>query len=307
MACAFLFSGQGAQAPGMGADLLDVVEVGETVALASEVLGYDVADLLRNAPAERLNDTLYAQPATCVLSVGIARALMARGVAPQAVLGFSLGQVSALAVSGMLTDAETFALVAKRAELMAQAAKEHPGVMSALLKATPEEVKRVCDEEACRQVLVAANFNSPGQIVISGEVGAVERAEEAWAAAGKRFARLATSGAFHSPLMQKAAEGLDAYLSGVTFKEPAIPVICNTDACEMDAESARARLVAHLTHPVLFQQSVEKLSGEGIDCFAEVGFGGVLSNLVKRIERSAARPCVQDRESFDAFVCANAS
>lgn len=291
----------------MGADLLDVAEVGETVALASEVLGYDVADLLRNAPAEKLNDTLYAQPATCVLSVGIARALMARGVAPQAVLGFSLGQVSALAVSGMLTDAETFALVAKRAELMARSAKDRPGVMSALLKATPEEVERICDEAACGQVLVAANFNSPGQIVISGEVEAVERAEEAWAAAGKRFARLATSGAFHSPLMHKAAEGLDAYLSGVTFKEPVIPVICNTDACEMDAESARARLVAHLTHPVLFQQSVEKLSGQGIDCFAEVGFGGVLSNLVKRIERGACRPCVQDRESFDAFVGANAS
>ncbi len=307
MACAFLFSGQGAQAPGMGADLLDVPEVAATVATASDVLGYDVADLLRNAPAEKLNDTLYAQPAMCVLSVGIARALVAKGVVPQAVLGFSLGQISALAVSGMLSDAETFALVAKRASLMAEAAKARPGVMSALLKATPEEVEHICNEAAAGQVLVAANFNSPGQIVISGEVEAVERAEAAWADGGKRFARLATSGAFHSPLMREAADGLDAYLSGVTFNEPTIPVICNTDARPMDAASARARLVAHLTHPVLFQQSVEKLAGAGIDCFAEVGFGGVLSNLVKRIDRSAARPCVQDRESFDAFVGANAS
>lgn len=307
MACAFLFSGQGAQAPGMGADLLDVAEVADAVACASDVLGYNVADLLQNAPAEKLNDTRFAQPAMCVLSVGIARALMARGVIPAAVLGFSLGQVGALAVSGMLTDEETFAFVAKRSELMAEAAHAHPGVMSALLKADPEEVERLCEEASAGQVLVAANFNSPGQIVISGEVAAVERAEAAWADSGKRFARLATSGAFHSPLMREAAEGLDAYLAGVTFNEPAIPVICNTNACPMDAESARARLVAHLTSPVLFQQSVERLSGEGIDCFAEVGFGGVLSNLVKRIDRAAARPCIQDRESFDAFVCANAS
>ncbi len=307
MTCAFLFSGQGAQKPGMGSDLLDVPEVAAAVACASDVLGYDVADLLRNAPAEKINDTLFAQPAMCVLSVGIARALVARGVQPQAVLGFSLGQISALAISGMLSDADTFALVAKRAELMAEAASAHPGVMSALLKATPEEVEKLCAEVADGQVLVAANYNSPGQIVISGEVAAVERAEAAWSASGKRVARLATSGAFHSPLMQQAADGLDAYLSGVTFNEPSIPVICNTDACEMDAASARARLVEHLTHPVRFQQSVERLREQGVDCFVEVGFGGVLSNLVKRICRDCERPCVQDRESFDAFASANAS
>ncbi len=307
MACAFLFSGQGAQKPGMGADLLDIPEVDATVACASDVLGYDVADLLRNAPAEKINDTLYAQPAMCVLSVGIARALMARGVAPQAVLGFSLGQISALAISGMLSDEDTFALVAKRAQLMAEAASARPGVMSALLKATPEEVEKLCAEAACGQVLVAANFNSPGQIVISGELAAIERAEAAWSAAGKRVARLATSGAFHSPLMQQAADGLAAYLFGVEFADPAIPLICNTDACEMDAASARERLTQHLTHPVRFQQSVERLREQGIDCFAEVGFGGVLSNLVKRICRDCERPCVQDKESFTALVGANAS
>ena len=298
----FMFSGQGAQKPGMGADLMDVPEVAQTVACASDVLGYDVADLMVNAPDEKLNDTRFAQPAMCVLSVGVARALMARGVQPSAVLGFSLGQVSALAVSGMLSDEETFAFVAQRARAMAQAAHEHPGVMSAFLKADEQSVAQVCVECAEGQVLVAANYNGPGQIVVSGEVQAVERAEAAWSAAGKRFSRLATSGAFHSPLMQDAADQLDAYLANVHFAEPTVPLMCNTDAKPLSAADAREHLVRHLTHPVYFQQSVEALAAQGAQTFVEVGFGGVLSNLVKRIDRAAERPCVQDRASLESFL-----
>ena len=226
----FMFSGQGAQKPGMGESLFGVPEVKAVLDCASDVLGYDVADLMVNAPAEKLNDTRYAQPATCALSVGIASALQARGVQPQAVLGFSLGQVSALAVSGMLTYEETFSFVAERARLMAQAAAERPGVMSALLKADEESVALLCKDCAQGQVLVPANFNCPGQIVVSGELAAVERAEAAWGAAGKRYARLATSGAFHSPLMQSAADELDVYLAKVEFKQPSVPLICNVDA-----------------------------------------------------------------------------
>lgn len=298
----FMFSGQGAQKPGMGESLFCVPEVKAVLDCASDVLGYDVAALMASAPAEKLNDTRYAQPATCALSVGIASALQARGVQPQAVLGFSLGQVSALAVSGMLTYEETFSFVAERARLMAQAAAERPGVMSALLKADGESVEQLCEECAQGQVLVPANFNCPGQIVISGELAAVERAEAAWEAAGKRYARLATSGAFHSPLMQSAADELDAYLVEVDFKQPSVPLICNTDAQPLSAETARRHLVDHLTHPVRFEQSVQALVDQGAAVFAEVGFGGVLSNLVKRIDRKAARPCIQDAASFDAFV-----
>lgn len=286
----------------MGATLLSVPEVADVLACASDVLGYDVADLMCNAPADKLNDTRFAQPAMCALSIGIARALMARGVQPQAVLGFSLGQVSALAVSGMLSDEATFGFVAERASLMAEAAQEHPGVMSALLKADEQSVAELCETCAQGQVLVAANFNAPGQIVVSGEVAAVERAETAWAAAGKRFSRLATSGAFHSPLMQSAADGLDAYLAGVNFAEPTVPLICNTDARPLRAADAREHLVRHLTHPVLFSQSVESLIAQGQGAFVEVGFGGVLANLVKRIDRNAERACVQDAESFESFV-----
>ena len=151
-------------------------------------------------------------------------------------------------------------------------------------------------------MLVPANYNSPGQIVISGTPDAVARAEEAWAAEGKRFARLATSGAFHSPLMADAAEKLAEYLAGVEFSEPAIPLVCNVDASPLSAACAREHLAEHLTHPVRFQQSVEALEEQGHTTFWEVGFGGVLENLVKRIDRKASRACVQDLASFDAAL-----
>lgn len=298
----FLFSGQGSQKPGMGADLMGIPEVAESFACASDVLGYDVARLIATASPEKLNDTRFAQPALCVLSVGIARALMARGVRPRAVLGFSLGQVSALAVSGMLSEEDTYRFVAKRAELMAAASAAHAGAMSALLKADEESVRAVCEQCAQGDVLVPANFNSPGQIVVSGAPEAVARAEEAWAASGKRFARLSTSGAFHSPLMQEAALGLAEYLEGVEFREASVPLVCNVDAAPLSAADAREHLVAHLTHPVRFQQSVEALASQGATAFWEVGFGGVLENLVKRIDRSLERRCVQDAASFDAAL-----
>ncbi|OUO90467.1 malonyl CoA-ACP transacylase [Gordonibacter sp. An230] len=301
----FLCSGQGSQKPGMGADLVDVPEVAEVFACASDVLGFDMVDLVLRAEPEVLDDTRNAQPAICVLSVAVARALEARGVEPAAVLGFSLGQVSALAVSGMLSDEATFAFVKERSRLMAEAAAEHPGAMSALLKAGEEDVAALCDECAQGEVLVPANYNCPGQIVVSGAPAAVERAEAAWASDGKRFSRLATSGAFHSPLMSTAAEGMAAYLADVEFAEPRIPLVCNVTAEPLSAVEARESLVRHLTSPVRFQQSVEALVAAGADTFIETGFGGVLANLVKRIDKSVARSCVQDRASLEACVAAH--
>lgn len=298
----YLFSGQGAQKPGMLGDLADVPEVASALAAASEACGIDLAYAMEHAAPEELNDTRTAQPAMCALSVGLARALEARGARPAAVLGFSLGQISALAVSGMLSDEDAFALVAVRARYMAEAAEAHPGCMSALLKADDASVRALCEECAEGDVLVPANYNAPGQIVVSGTPAAVARAEEAWASAGKRARRLATSGAFHSPLMADAAEKLDAYLEHVSFFEPRVPLICNVDARPLTAADARTRLVQHLTHPVRFQQSVEALVAQGADEFAEVGFGGVLVNLVKRIAKDARRVCIQDRASLEAFA-----
>lgn len=295
-------SGQGSQKPGMGADLLDIPEVAHTFACASEVLGRDVAALVREADAEELNDTRNAQIAISALSIGTGWALMARDVVPDALLGFSLGQISAMVLGGMLAEEDAFALIAQRARLMGEAADANPGVMSAFLKITPEQAEELAATCAQGEVLVPANMNGGGQIVMAGTPAAVARAEEAWASQKGRSSRLATSGAFHSPLMASAAEPFGAYLEGVAFRESAVPVIGNVHAAPLTAAGARDELVAHLTSPVQFETSVQKLQAAGAHQFTEVGFGGVLANLIKRIDRSAPRACVQDRPSFEAFV-----
>ncbi|MEE0705546.1 MAG: ACP S-malonyltransferase, partial [Adlercreutzia sp.] len=271
-------------------------------ACASEVLGRDVAALVREADAEELNDTRNAQIAISALSIGTGWALMARDMVPDALLGFSLGQISAMVLGGMLAEEDAFALIAERARLMGEAADANPGVMSAFLKITPEQAEELADTCAQGDVLVPANMNGGGQIVMAGTPAAVARAEEAWAAQKGRSSRLATSGAFHSPLMASAAEPFGAYLEGVEFRESAVPVIGNVHAAPLTAAGARDELVAHLTSPVQFETSVQKLQAAGARQFTEVGFGGVLANLIKRIDRSAPRACVQDRPSFEAFV-----
>lgn len=301
----FMASGQGSQKPGMGADMLDVPEVATTFECASDVLDRDVAALVRDASPEELNDTRNAQIAISALSIGMGWALMARGVVPDALLGFSLGQISAMVLGDMLAEEAAFALIAERSRLMGEAADANPGVMSALLKMTLPEAEELCAACAEGEVLVPANLNGGGQIVIAGTPAAVARAEEAWAARKGRFSRLATSGGFHSPLMASAAEPFAAYLAGVDFRESAVPVIGNVQAAPLTADGARAELVAHLTSPVQFEASVQKLAAAGAQMFAEVGFGGVLANLVKRIDRAAPRAAIQDRASFDAFVAEN--
>lgn len=298
----FMASGQGSQKPGMGADMLDVPEVADVFLCASDVLGRDVAALVRDASPEELADTRNAQIAIAALSIGMGRALEARGIVPDALLGFSLGQISAMALGGMLDDAATFALIAERSRLMGEAADANPGVMSAFLKITLPEAEALCAQCAEGEVLVPANLNGGGQVVVAGTPAAVARAEEAWAASKGRCSRLATSGAFHSPLMAQAKEPFAAYLAKVEFREPAVPVIGNVHAAPLTADGARDELVAHLVSPVQFEASVAKLQDAGAKMFAEVGFGGVLANLVKRIDRGAFRVALQDRPSFDAFV-----
>ncbi len=300
----YMASGQGSQKPGMGQSLLEVPEVKETFECASDILGRDIAALVCTEGDEAvaaLNETRNAQAAIATLSIGIGKALQAQGFTPDALLGFSLGQISALALASMMSTEDAFRLIDRRSELMDEAAKAHPGAMSALLKADPESVEAVCEQCAQGEVLVAANFNAPGQIVISGTPDAVARAEEAWKEQGKISSRLATQGGFHSPLMESACEPFRAFLETIDFSDPSIPLLCNTDGALVDAASIRQRLVDHLTHPVLFTQSVETLKDAGATVFVETGFGGVLSNLVKRIDRSATRFCVQDKESLDSY------
>lgn len=300
----FMASGQGSQKPGMGLSLLDMPEVARSFECASDVLGRDIAALVASddaAAAERLNETRNAQAAIAALSIGIGRALEARSIVPDALLGFSLGQISALALGGMVSDEEAFRIIGERSAAMDEAARRNPGAMSALLKADPESVAALCRDCAEGEVLAPANFNCPGQIVIAGTPATIERAEEAWKQQGGRASRLATQGAFHSPLMEEAREPFLAYLETIDFNEPAIPILCNTDGNPIDSATVRQRLADHLTHPVLFEQSVRSLADAGARTFAEIGYGGVLAGLVRRIDKELDRPCLQDRDSFEGF------
>lgn len=300
----WLCSGQGAQKPGMGADLLDIPEVAEVFETMSEGLELDLVNLATKGTAEGVNDTEAAQALTMAVSVGLGRALRARGFAPDAIIGFSLGQISALVLADVLSLEDATALLKVRSKAMAQACAAHLGGMVALMGATLEDAEALCAEAAEGDVLVCANHNAPGQIVISGDNDALERAQTAWKEAGKKSVRLATSGGFHSPLMADAAQEVEKFCGILEFSEPSVTLICNTDAKPFVSAQAAQRLGLHVRSGVMFEQSVRSLLDDGETDFVEVGFGGVLTNLVKRIDRSANRVCVGNREAFDEFIAA---
>lgn len=299
---AFLLSGQGSQRPGMGATLFGMPEIDEVFCEASDMCGFDVAAACLDETGASLADTAVSQPALCALSVAQVRALVKRGIKPDYVAGFSLGQIGALAASGMLDAKTAFSLVRDRSRAMAEACRLRPGSMCALMGGTEQEVFEVCSSCAEGDVLVPANFNAPGQIVVSGDATAVARAKEAWSGPGRRSAMLATVGAFHSPLMRPAAEVFAARLENVVFDEAKIPLVCNVDARPLLADDAAAHLVAHLTSPVLFSQSVTWLVEQGVDTFVECGTGGVLAGLVRRVDKGTVRMRIESREDLEAVA-----
>lgn len=297
----YMFSGQGSQKIGMGADLKNEPCAQEVFECASDIFGFDIQTMMSEGLQETLNDTRYAQAAIVSLSLALLRMLEKREVEPSAVMGFSLGQVSALYASGMLSLEDTLSFACFRSQAMAQAAENNAGAMCALLGADEDAAQQLCIEASQGEVLLAANFNCPGQIVISGTVDAIARAQQAWSEQKKRSALLATSGAFHSPLMQEAADEVLEYLYKVSFMEPRIPLIDNFDARPLKVSEVAQHLSLHLTHPVLFQQSAEYLLGVGATTFVEVGFGGVLVGLMKRIDKSSIRILIDSKASLDSF------
>ena len=286
----------------MGATLFGMPEIDEVFCEASDVCGFDVAAACLDETGASLADTAVSQPALCTLSVAQVRALVKRGIKPDYVAGFSLGQIGALAASGMLDAKTAFSLVRDRSRAMAEACRLRPGSMCALMGGTEQEVFDVCSSCAEGDVLVPANFNAPGQIVVSGDATAVARAKEAWSGPGRRSAMLATAGAFHSPLMRPAAEVFAARLENVVFDEAKIPLVCNVDARPLLADDAAAHLVAHLTSPVLFSQSVTWLIEQGVDTFVECGTGGVLAGLVRRVDKGTVRMRIESREDLEAVA-----
>ena len=305
---AFVFPGQGSQAVGMLAELaaaFDTVEA--TFAQASEVLGYDLWQLVQQGPAEQLNATHKTQPAMLAAGVAVWRVWQAAGgEMPVLMAGHSLGEYTALVCAGALEFADAVALVADRGRFMQQAVPEGEGAMAAILGLEDEQVAAICEQAAHGEVLEAVNFNSPGQVVIAGQATAVARAVEAAKAAGaKRALVLPVSVPSHCALMKPAAERLAERLAGVNIAAPSITVLHNADvAAYSEPEQIRDALVRQLHSPVRWVETIRALAGEGVAAVIECGPGKVLAGLNKRIERKMPVFPVFDPASLDKALAA---
>lgn len=269
---------------------------------ASSILGYDIAALCFEGPAEQLNLTEYTQPALLVSSLAALQALKPLRVVPIAVAGHSLGEYSALVAAEGMTYPEAVAIVQKRGRYMAEAVSPGTGLVAALLGLTADVVKQVCREASSVGVVAAANFNSPGQIVIAGEKAAVERAIELAKARGcKKAIILPVSVPVHTPLMQKAADRLAGDLAAITWSDLTMPLVNNAEARAITKVSdIQASLVRQLPSSVLWEDSVKAMAAMGVTTFVEVGPGMVLSGLIKRILPNAATMNVNDPQSLEA-------
>ena len=282
---AYVFPGQGAQSVGMGKDLYEnVPEAKELFEKANEILGFRITDIMFSGTDEQLKQTKVTQPAVFLHSVILAKAL---GVKPDAVAGHSLGEFSALVVAGALSFEDGLKLVAKRALAMQAACEQQPGTMAAVLGLDDPTVEQSC--ASTEGTVVAANYNCPGQLVISGAVEAVDAAcAKAKEAGARRALRLPVGGAFHSPLMEPAKVELEKAIEEAPFRTPVCPIYQNVDAKPYtDPAAIKANLIAQLTAPVRWTYIVKQMLADGVEEFTELGPGTVLQGLVKKVDPTA--------------------
>jgi [acyl-carrier-protein] S-malonyltransferase len=284
---AYLFPGQGAQFVGMGNDLFDSSPVAkEMFEEANDILGFRITDIMFSGTDKELKQTRVTQPAIFLHSVILAK-VMGEKFSPEMVAGHSLGEFSALVVNGTLTFTDGLKLVSARANAMQKACEMNPSTMAAVLGMEDEKVEKLC-AEITGEIVVCANYNSPGQLVISGsEKGIALAIEKLTAAGAKRAMKLMVGGAFHSPLMEPARLELEAAINTTRFIKPVCPVYQNVNALpSTEPELIKKNLIAQLTSPVRWTQTIKNMLADGATSFTELGPGTVLQGLVKKVDRN---------------------
>lgn len=302
---AFIFPGQGAQTVGMGKDLCDnFSEAREIFAEADDALGFSISSLCFGGPEAALNLTVNTQPAILTVSIAALNVLTCRlSIEPQCVAGHSLGEYSALVAAQALTFRDGVQAVRKRGQFMQEAVPDGQGGMAALLGMQREQVEELCLKASDGEVLTPANFNCPGQIVISGHSAALDRAVALAKGMGAKSVRLAVSAPFHCQLMDPAGEKLAAYLDDMSISPLKYPVVTNVEAAyNGDDRRVHGLLVKQLSLPVLWEDSVREMLRNGVRTFVEVGPGKVLGGLIKRIDKSTTLLNIEDSKSLDTAI-----
>ena len=304
MKSAWLFPGQASQYVGMGKDIFDHTDLGKHYfECANDIMECDIQSIIFNGPKEKLKQTQYTQPAIYIVSVILGELLKEKGFTPNAVAGHSLGEYSALAIANAFDFETGLSLVKVRAENMAKAGATQEGAMAAIIGIEDKTISELCSDYSGNGVVVAANYNSPGQVVISGSPEAVESVMDSAKASGARMTvQLNVSGAFHSPLMAPAREALAEMLDSLEISNSLFPVFTNVDAKPViQGNDIKDSLIRQLDNPVLWSKSIFSMKESGIESFVEVGPEKVLQGLNKRIDRKMLSQGVESLEQVKHF------
>lgn len=298
-----VFPGQGSQKIGMGQELAETyVEARKIFELSDKILGFPLSKLCWDGPEDELRKTINTQPAILATSIACYKVLsIVGGIRPEIVAGHSVGEYSALVAADVLTYEDALCIVRRRGELMHEAGETAPGSMAAIIGMDYREIMGACTQANSKGIVEIANFNTPEQIVISGELEAVQTAIEIIKEKGaRRVALLNVGAAFHSSLMKSAAEKLALELDRINFKDPVIPVVANISGRVLnDANSIRTALKEQIIGNVLWVDSIKTMMSLGVDCFVEVGTGKTLSGMIKKIDKNVSVFNIEDNESFE--------